>query len=163
MAIRNEKITTAKWIVIVPIIFIIIGAVMGFFAFKQKADNESFMKTALQVSATCNNVWMTTSTDDDGYTDYYYHADIEYEYNGIKYQKSDMDIDENTTKGDTITVYIDPSNPSDARYEYTQTDFVMMLIVGGAFAAVGLITTIALVTVIKKQNAAVDAQPWERE
>ena len=163
MSIRNEKVTSAKWIVIVPIIFIIAGALVIFFGFKMKADNEDFMKTAVKVPATCTNVWMTTSTDDDGGTDYYYHADVEYEYNGTKYQAKDMSVNENTVKGDVITVYIDPSNPSDARYEYKQADFVMMLIFGGCFALVGLVATIALVNVIKKQNAAVTAaMPWER-
>ena len=163
MSIRNEKVTTGKFVVIIPLIFVIIGLVMTFFAFKMKADNENFMKTAVEVPATCTNVWFTTSTDDDGDTTYSYHADVEYEYEGTKYTAKDMGVTEDTVTGNVIRVYIDPNNPSDARYEYGAVEFTLQLVIGIIMTVIGLAVTIGFLTAIKKQNAAVDAaQPWER-
>ena len=72
----TARVKNPKIILIVPMIFVIIGLTLVFFAFKQKNDNDNFMKTAVPVSAECTRVWVTSSTDDDGDTNYYYHADF---------------------------------------------------------------------------------------
>ncbi len=156
----TARVKNPKIILIVPMIFVIIGLTLVFFAFKQKNDNDNFMKTAVSVSAECTRVWVTSSTDDDGDTNYYYHADVEYEYNDFMYHAYDVSVDERTSEGDLITIYINPDKPNDARQEYTQIEFIFQTIFGGLFAFIGLAVTIVLLKTFKKSEPRVN-EPWE--
>ena len=156
----GTRMKNPKIILIVPIIFMIIGLVIIFFAFKMKADNDDFMKTAVPVSAECTRVWVTSSTDDDGDTTYYYHADVDYEYDNIPYHAYDISVDRNTSEGDLIRLYINPDNPNDARQEYTQGEFISMAIFGGLFSFIGLLVIIILLNAFKKSKPRVN-EPWE--
>lgn len=156
----ETKIKNPKVLLIVPIIFMIIGLVLMFFAFKAKSDNDNFMKTAVSVSAECTRVWMTTSTDDDGDTTYYYHADVAYEYDNIPYHAYDVNVDERTSEGDLIRLYINPDNPNDARQEYTQGEFIAEMVFGGLFTFIALLAIIILLQAFKKSKPAVN-DPWE--
>lgn len=156
----GTRMKSSKIILIVPIIFVIIGLTLVFFAFKQKNDNDNFMKTAVPISAECTRVWVTSSTDDDGDTTYYYHADVEYEYDGIKYYKNDISVDDDTRKGDTVNVYINPSHPTDVRQEYTKVEFIYQLIMGGIIAVVGLVSATAILVSFRNTKPKVN-EPWE--
>jgi len=168
LSVNGEtKIKNPKIILIVPIIFMIIGLVLVFFAFKSKNENDKFMETAEPVLAKCTRVWMTSSTDDDGDTTYYYHADVDYEYDNIPYHAYDISVDGSTSEGDTIMIYINPDNPNDARQEYTQGDFISMAVFGGLFAFIGFVGIIILLWSFKKSKPRVNEkwdkinEPWE--
>ena len=156
----GTRVKNPKAILIVPMIFVIIGLMLVFFAFKQKNDNDNFMKTAVPVSAECTRVWVTSSTDDDGDTNYYYHADVEYEYNDFMYHAYDVNVDERTSEGDLITIYINPDKPNDARQEYTQIEFIFQTIFGGLFAFIGFVVIIVLLKTFKNSKPRVN-EPWE--
>lgn len=151
-----------KWTIVIPVFFALIGIGLIVFAFVSKNQSDKFMETAVPVSAQCTRIWMTTDTDDDGHITEYYHADVSYEYNGATYQGKDFDVDYDTAVGDTITIYIDPKNPGDARTEFGMFPFIIMLIFGGVFAGVGVFSAIGLFQINKenKPKAKVN-DPWE--
>ena len=103
---------------------------------------------------------MTSSTDDDGDTNYYYHADVEYEYNDFMYHAYDVNVDERTSEGDLITIYINPDKPNDARQEYTQIEFIFQTIFGGLFAFIGFVVIIVLLKTFQNSKPRVN-EPWE--
>lgn len=155
---RQNK--TPKWAVIIPVSFALIGIGLIVFAFVSKNQSDKFMETAVPVSAQCTRIWITTSTDDDGDINEYYHADVRYEYNGVTYHGKDFDVSYDTAVGDTITIYIDPKNPGDARTEFGMFPFIIMTIFGGVFASVGVFSAIGLLQINKQNKPKID-DPWE--
>lgn len=152
--------TVPKWVLIIPMIFVITGIVMGAVNIHLKNQNDIFMKTAIPVEATCTRIWTTVSTDDDGDETVSYHADIAYEYQGITYRANDFSVTSSEQKGSTITVYINPGTPEDARQEYGNMEFIFALCFSGVFTVIGLFVFVTLLKASRKPKIKVN-EPWE--
>lgn len=153
-----NMLTPPKWLVIFPLMMIIFCSVVLFFFVQEKKDSDKFMETAVPISAECTEVRRTLNTHENGPT-YYYHADLQYEYNGMMYNLVNFSVNEDTKTGDFIKIYISPDNPNDARipmtdkeYNFSFYGFIFMIIVG-------VVCMAALFVMRRKQKPRID--PWE--
>ncbi len=152
--------TVPKWALIFPMLFVIAGILIGAVNIHWKIQNDTFMKTAVPVQATCTRVWTTVSTDSDGDETVAYHADIAYEYQGSEYFASGFSVTSSEREGSIITVYINPDTPEDARQEYGNIEFIFALCFSGVFTVIGLFVFVTLLKASRKPKIKVN-EPWE--
>ena len=112
----------------------------------KKAEYDEFMSKSVSVSAVCTRVWDVENTDDEGYTTTSTFADAIYEYNGEEYTAKGLYVKFNQKEGDTVTVYINPDNPSENRQQLKGGGFDLELKVGKFFLFGG--TIIALISIV---------------
>ena len=105
----------------------------------KKAEYDEFMSKSVSVSAVCTRVWDVENTDDEGYTTTSTFADAIYEYNGEEYTAKGLSVAFNQKEGDTVTIYINPDNPSETRQQLKSGGFDLELKVGKIFIGAGVI------------------------
>ena len=133
------------FIIMIPLIFAVVGVILLINFINQKAENDRFMETAVPVNATCTDVWSETSGSRKHRKTSYY-ADVKFTYEGITYHVDRIKVNRNTKVGNEITLYTQPSNPRDARLEYTTGDFVGSVVMSCAFIVMGLIASGVLIS-----------------
>lgn len=148
-----------KWIIIFPLILVVFSAVMLVTFLHNKNSDDKFMETAVSVNAECTEIHVTSSTDEDG-TEYYYHADVQYEYEGITYRAYGFSVSESTLKGDKIEIYIDPARPFDARVPSSTVDVVLTEVLCIAGIVIGLLCLLGAFKMSRKPKVRVN-DPWE--
>lgn len=160
MSNRIGHNTMPKWMIIFPLFFLIVGALIIAGIIHEKTESDRFMTTAVPVDATCMEVWEETSIDSDGDRTTSYYATVHYEYNGVSYKQDHVSISEWESAGSVITLYLDPNNPADARQPMTAFDFTILLAVIGFFELIALIITILFVKWSRKPKVKLN-EPWE--
>ena len=125
------------------LLFAILILALGIYRFidgsAKKAEYDGFMSKAVAVSAVCTNVWDYETTDDDGYSSTNTFADASYEYNGEEYTAKGLSVAFNQKEGDTVTIYINPDNPSETRQQLKSGGFDLELKVAKFFIGAGVI------------------------
>jgi len=148
-----------RWIMIFPLMMVIFCSVLLFFFLQEKSENDRFMETAVPINAECTEIHMFSDIGEDG-TEYYYRADVQYEYDGAIYQADDFKVTESTLKGDTIRIYISPENPSDARIPMSSAEAVFSIAIWSVMIIIGVIMTLIAFKMSCKPKADV-REPWE--
>ena len=108
-------------------------------------DTQAFFKTAQQTTAIVSSVTTEYENDGDEKNTIYY----DYSVDGKEYTEHEtISGTTDLRQGDQLSIYYDPSNPSDARFKKKAAMLPWLLLGGGA-----LILIMALVTLLKKQHS----------
>jgi hypothetical protein len=126
-----------KVLYILGSVFLIIGVLLLIISGLVFAISQKFYSVAQTTEAIITDIVVTRDIDNGRNYDVY----IDYEIDGtkyddvrIKYYNSSMDI------GDTITVYYDPSNPSEVRMKMGSVIVLLVLVpIGVVFSIVGIL------------------------
>ena len=154
-SVSEKKIESKK---VIGIVFIALGAVILILSLintisaavrASEADYLASKNTTVQ--GTASNVWTErvrkrSSTGRSYRYSNHYHAQVIYTYNDKEYIKSDVDLGTKKVEtGNTITLYIDPDDPSHALYDVNSAKKhvniitgVLGLVVGLVFAVIGI-------------------------
>lgn len=120
--------------VIFPSIFMGIGILLVVFAVLLHISNSKFMETAIETTAEITNIHVSYDSDDDAH----YTVDIKFNANGKEYSGILNSYDSSMYKGENITIYYNPDNPNNFKYN-TSFVYVILLIMGAVFFGAGLI------------------------
>lgn len=117
-----------------------IGILIGAFVLKQSKDE--FMASALSTTGTIESIETYTKRDADGDLRTCHDVYVGYEtengeqYSGIEYGYFVTGM----KQGDEVTVFYDPDNPNHIMSSEGSTfGVILMLIMGSAFAAIGVL------------------------
>ena len=144
---------------IFPLMMVVFCSVMLVGFLNDKSENDRFMETAVPTDAECTEIHMFSDIGEDG-TEYYYRADVQYEYNGAVYQAYDFKVTESTLKGDIIRIYISPENPSDARIPMSSAEAASSILICSLMIIIGVIMTFIAFKMSCKPKVSVK-ESWE--
>ncbi len=143
--------------IIFPLIFLIIGAIVCIATYIKSIDDAEFMKTAESCDAQIDyiNVYTTRSSSGTGrhrhtrtvkhYDAYVHYTVDEYTYTNIK-----IPVNSSAREGDIITIYYNPTNPSEFMTEPSASNYAGGYISGGIIALGG--TVFLLIVVINSRR-----------
>lgn len=114
--------------IILVLIFLIPGILVAKNGYERKAENDTFMETAVSLEAKCVNISRGSHTK----------ADLKYEYEGFEYFLRDISVRKSTKTGETKTVYIHTDMPGLARTDISD-DINSQILAGYAIAGIGVI------------------------
>ena len=115
--------------IILVLIFLIPGVLVSVNGFERKAENDTFMETAVGLEAKCVNIWRGSHSK----------ADLKYEYEGFQYYLRDIRVRKSTKTGDIKTIYIHTDMPGLARTDISD-DINKQILAGFAIAGIGVIS-----------------------
>lgn len=127
----------AKWFL--NGMFTFMGLLFFFIGIFIHLDNKEFQEKADVVLARIVQIDEYKEYD-DGETEYYYDVFVNYEYNGEFFEYIEIDTYTSSMReGKEIELYVDPSNPMDARYGGGDILFLLCFSsIGGLFALIGI-------------------------
>lgn len=156
---RQSKIS-AKSVGICLIVIGIATVIMGLYNIitiaVRSSDKEAVIQKNTTVQATVDKVWTerVRKSRSAGGKRYYvteYHVNASYEYKDLDYTASNLNLgSKQISEGKTITIYIDPDNPSRAVYGFVSNK-TGEFIARGLIAFVGLMMGIIGILVYKKK------------
>ena len=134
----NIIITTLLFIaVMIPLLIIYIPSVAGLVNYNNLIEHGD--KEEARVVSVRSEVKTSTSSKGRTTRRTVYHSDIQYTHNGKSYSKT---FSEKFTKGQTITIYVDPSNPKNCVYEGQESGSIVLIIILSVVILAIIITTI---------------------
>ncbi len=122
----------------------LIGSITG------TIDNENFKSKAVSVNATVTycKTEIKTTTDSKHHThkSEVYYIDVKYKYNGRNYKCSGIYSSKKYSSGGSVTVLVNPDNPSDARKEIPSPYWsIIPIVIFGAFFGVSVFLAIKII------------------
>lgn len=131
-----------------PVLFFLIFALVGFGmligGFVSISKSLQFRKTAVEITGTITRI--TAHYDSDG--DAHHSVQVSYSYNGQDFDNVALSFySSNMYEGKDIILLVDPKNPAHMTSKSGDTfTYVLLLLMGIIFAAVGIIPIIVSIT-----------------
>lgn len=143
------------------LIFFIIGAAVILIGVSIYNSNEKYIENFIEIKAEISNIEKNRVINDAGSGDY--NVYVTYEVDGKIYENLYLPLYSSTMEvGDTITIYCDPSNPTE--FEIREGALIVIVItsvIGGSFAVLGLgvmLCSISRKPKLKRKGKRYDAQ-----
>lgn len=126
------------------LIFTLIGIAVLIYSFVLRKEEKDFFANAAQTTATISKFEVHETTDSDGNIKKEHRVYVDYEVDGTGYEDIYLcNYESGMSEGDTVEIYYDPANPSDAEKYYDvdahYNDIVgvaIFFIIGGALPAI---------------------------
>ncbi len=122
--------------------FLIFGLIFMIIGINIKIMTEGIKKNSVKTDATITNI--RSFTNSDGESDYI--VEVSFEVDGVYYSGRLDYYDITMDKGDRVTIYYNPDNPSEILSHGGTVIFYIFLIVGGGVAIIGGMLTGIFVT-----------------